>query len=162
MLVAGGVDHPGFIPGWGTPVTSLTSAELYDATHGTWSHTAGLKTPRLGHTATLLTNGNVLVVGGSWLDPDTAELFERNASPANVDSNLTGAWYDPSQKGHGLFIQGLSDNRFLAWWFTFNPEGTEQVASAAWALTAATAPRSPRSTRPPAVAGFPISIRLRL
>src|SRR5262249_25790325 len=38
-----------------------------------------------------------------------------------------GAWYDPSQSGHGLFIEVLSDKRFYASWFAFNPAGTQQA-----------------------------------
>lgn len=47
------------------------------------------------------------------------------ASPA-IGPGITGAWFDPAQSGHGLFIEVLNDNRFLAWWFAFNPAGTEQ------------------------------------
>jgi hypothetical protein len=32
-----------------------------------------------------------------------------------------------AERRHGLFIEVLPDNRFLAWWFTFNPAGTEQA-----------------------------------
>ncbi len=42
----------------------LASAELCDPAAGTWRRTASLKHPRGHHTATLLTNGSVLVVGG--------------------------------------------------------------------------------------------------
>ena len=47
------------------------------------------------------------------------------ASPA-IGPGITGAWFDPAQSGHGLVIEVLNDNRFLAWWFAFNPAGTEQ------------------------------------
>ncbi len=40
---------------------------------------------------------------------------------------FTGAWFDPKQSGHGLFIEVLPDNRIQALWFTFNPAGTEQA-----------------------------------
>jgi hypothetical protein len=46
----------------------------------------------------------------------------------------TGAWFDPAQNGHGLFIEVLPDNRIQASWFTFNPAGTEQ----AWFVGAGT------------------------
>jgi hypothetical protein len=49
-----------------------------------------------------------------------------DASAVNIDSGFTGAWYDPAQSEHGLFVEVLNNNRFLAWWFTFNPAGTEQ------------------------------------
>jgi hypothetical protein len=51
----------------------------------------------------------------------------QSAPPFAIDSGITGAWYDPSQSGHGLFIEVLSDNRFYASWFAFNPAGTEQA-----------------------------------
>lgn len=48
--------------------------------------------------------------------------------PPNVPitSGFTGAWYDPAQAGHGIFIEVLPGSQMLAWWFAFNPDGTEQ------------------------------------
>jgi len=43
-----------------------------------------------------------------------------------ITPGFTGAWYDPLQSGHGLFLEVLTDNRILAWWFTFTPDGTQQ------------------------------------
>ncbi|HRA38038.1 MAG TPA: hypothetical protein PLC02_10120 [Pseudomonadota bacterium] len=39
--------------------------------------------------------------------------------------NYTGAWYDPAQSGHGIFIDQLPDGRLVAWWFTFDPAGAQ-------------------------------------
>jgi hypothetical protein len=44
--------------------TTFSSAEVYDPTTGSWSATGGLATARYLHTATLLSNGRVLVAGG--------------------------------------------------------------------------------------------------
>jgi len=44
-----------------------------------------------------------------------------------ITSGFTGAWYDPAQSGHGIFIEVLPGNQMLAWWFTFNPDGTQQA-----------------------------------
>ena len=68
----------------------FASAELYDPATGTWKRTASLKQPRGHHTATLLTNGSVLVVGGKnaqgaplssaeLYDPDTETWTEVGA-----------------------------------------------------------------------------------
>jgi hypothetical protein len=41
----------------------LTTAEIYDPTTGTFSKTGSMSTPHRGHTATLLKDGRVLVIG---------------------------------------------------------------------------------------------------
>jgi hypothetical protein len=48
-------------------------------------------------------------------------------TPPAIGPGFTGAWFDPAQSGHGLFLEVLSERRILAWWFTFNPVGTEQT-----------------------------------
>ena len=48
-------------------------------------------------------------------------------SPFAIGPGITGAWYDPSQSGHGLIIEVLTGSRFYASWFAFNPAGTEQA-----------------------------------
>jgi hypothetical protein len=54
---------------------------------------------------------------------------EQVPPPANVPitAGFTGAWYDPNQSGHGIFIEVLPGSQMLAWWFTFNPDGTQQA-----------------------------------
>ena len=48
-------------------------------------------------------------------------------STVAIGSGFTGAWFDPAQSGHGLFVEVLPNNRLLAAWFTFNPAGTSQA-----------------------------------
>ena len=47
------------------------------------------------------------------------------SSHVPITSAFTGAWYDPQQSGHGLFIEVLPSNQILAWWFTFTPDGQQ-------------------------------------
>jgi hypothetical protein len=60
----------------------LGSAELFDPHAGTWTKTGPLVVPVYGHSATLLSNGDVLVAGG-WISASTsssaiatAQLFD--------------------------------------------------------------------------------------
>ena len=89
---------------------------------------------RANHTATLLQDGRILIAGGGiplpvFYEGDTplasAEIYGDIPS-GTITAGLTGSWYDPAQRGHGLQIEVLPDNQFLAAWFTFNPAGTEQ------------------------------------
>jgi len=60
----------------------LASPELFDPRTGTWAATGTMGGVRLGHTATLLRNGTVLVTGGEGNDVlASAELYDpRNGS----------------------------------------------------------------------------------
>jgi plastocyanin len=42
-----------------------------------------------------------------------------------ITSGFTGAWYDPAQSGHGIFLEVEPGNGILAWWFTFTPDGQQ-------------------------------------
>ena len=61
VLVVGGVANGD------DPLNVLDTSELYDPATGTWSVTGHLNRPRVGHTATLLLDGRVLVAGGGML-----------------------------------------------------------------------------------------------
>ena len=73
VLVSGGRPVP-FSPN----SNPRASAELYDPTIGTWITTDSMNTTRSGHSATLLSNGKVLVAGGSGTSGDLAlaELYD--------------------------------------------------------------------------------------
>ncbi len=89
VLVAGGtVDNPA--DPYSPPHTR--SAELYDAKTGAWTATGQLNVGRSAHTATLLADGKVLVIGGrtdDFSDTTSAELYD----PA------TGVWSSCSSAG---------------------------------------------------------------
>jgi len=85
VLVAGGAQQsPDFAE------QSLASVELYDPATGTWSWspTRNLATAREGHTATLLPNGKVLVVGGY----DDYVFFPYVLASAELYDPATGTW----------------------------------------------------------------------
>lgn len=65
VLVVGGLDTSGANP----------LAELFDPNTGTFSVTGGLRTGRANHSATLLQNGRVLILGGCRDLPCDAELY---------------------------------------------------------------------------------------
>ena len=68
VLVAGGRNGSLF-------EDALATAELYDPISGTWTATGDMLAPGMGHTATLLPDGKVLVVGGQG-NPRLAELYD--------------------------------------------------------------------------------------
>ena len=73
VLIVGGISGGySFIP--------TATAELYDPSTGTFTLTGSMSVPRFGHTATLLSNGNVLVAGGDTalgtFNTATAELYD--------------------------------------------------------------------------------------
>jgi hypothetical protein len=53
--------------------------------------------------------------------------FELQPPVVAIDSTFTGAWYDPAQSGHGIFVEVLPGNNLLAYWFTFDPAGDQQA-----------------------------------
>ncbi|HET9483589.1 MAG TPA: hypothetical protein VFO79_06510, partial [Xanthomonadales bacterium] len=48
------------------------------------------------------------------------------AGPSPFQStNVTGGWFDLAQSGHGLFVEHLDDERVVASWYTFAPDGRQ-------------------------------------
>jgi uncharacterized protein (TIGR03437 family) len=113
VLVAGGGDFKDY----GDEFVIDGSVEVYDQITGFRSHTGNLVTPRTGHTATLLSNGQVLVVGGVGSDAKivrSAELYDPVTGTWSVaDSlNLPPDSYDPQT------ATLLSDGKVLFTGFT--------------------------------------------
>jgi hypothetical protein len=111
VLVTGGFAAPG---GPGTASVALASAELYDPTTGTFSPTGTMTVARSNHTATLLTDGRVLITGGqgSTEGPDgtfnlsSAEMYD----PATGKFTATGSMMVP-RYDHTATL--LTDGRVL-------------------------------------------------
>jgi hypothetical protein len=77
VLVAGGYNGSEY----------SASAELYDEQSGTWLMTQPLFDARLRHTATRLTSGGILVVGGF-----PSVFFSTLLSTAEIYDEGTGTW----------------------------------------------------------------------
>lgn len=88
---------------------TVVSAELYDPATGQWSVTGSPGTPRYDHVAVRLSNGKVLIAGGSS-DPvhflNSAEIYDPDTGVWSTAANL------PAARGfHGAVL--LTDGRVL-------------------------------------------------
>lgn len=49
--------------------------------------------------------------------------FFFNLANADIRPAHSGAWYNPDQAGHGLSVQVLDEERTIAFWYAYTPEG---------------------------------------
>jgi glucose/arabinose dehydrogenase len=42
-----------------------------------------------------------------------------------IDQRFTGTWFDPTQAGHGVFVEVLQGGQLVAYWFTFDDQGRQ-------------------------------------
>src|SRR5579863_6272327 len=93
VLIAGGVDTvlvPLIVfPNPAMP-SILSSCEIFDPAHGTFTATASMATARDESSATLLPGGMVLIAGGG---DDSAELFNSAADQFVATGNMTESRY---------------------------------------------------------------------
>ena len=105
VLIAGGFSTNG------ANAQALSSAELYDPSTAIFSMTANMGMPRAGHTATLLPDGKVLIVGGfssvtgGGYDggTDTAELYDPDTETFTRIGRMTAArsWHSATLLNNG-------------------------------------------------------------
>jgi hypothetical protein len=107
VLVAGGCcAQPTGLP------TALASAQIYDPVSNTWAATASMSTGRGNATATLLSNGTVLVAGGQHIVNES----NGGVTSAEIYDPATGLWHSAGTMatGHGLATASLlPDGRVL-------------------------------------------------
>jgi N-acetylneuraminic acid mutarotase len=96
VLVLGGEDDN--LSGQGYHYTS--TAELYDPVSNTWSSAGSMATSRLYHTATLLSNGEVLITGGQSGGPFGATLSSAELYDPVGNSWSAAASMATARKGH--------------------------------------------------------------
>ncbi len=110
VLVTGGLQT--LLVNKGLPIAS---AELYDPRTGTFNPTGSMAIPRVGYTATLLVDGQVLIAGGSDLTNTESASGEMLASAERYDPT-TGTFSPTGSMATGRAGQTattLADNRVL-------------------------------------------------
>jgi hypothetical protein len=95
--------------------TILTSAEVYDPSANTWMSVALLNSKRFSHTATLLLNGKVLVMGGhsaNGLITASAEVYDRGLGFDEGWRPTVNTVPSPLTLGNSLSLTGLGFRGF--------------------------------------------------
>lgn len=120
VLIVGGTYRGSFVE------YGLTSAELYNPATGAFSTTGSLNTGRFGHTATLLSNGKVLIAGGTDVSTplSSAELYDPTSGTFTVTGSLACACgYQASLLANGmvLFSGGFNGTNAVSTAELYNP-----------------------------------------
>lgn len=93
----------------------LATSEIFDPTTGGWTPAASLPDPRIGHGATLLPSGRVLITGGLEVDffffPLPAIVNTARRYDPNTNQMLSAASFSGPRALHGQLT--LSDGRVI-------------------------------------------------
>lgn len=137
------------------PLGSLGSAtatsEIYDPVSNTWSLGPGLAKPTIGHTATLLDDGRVLIIGGVEVDiafglplpsfSSRAQIYNPVSNSISSVSSIPGgrAYHGSTKLADGRVLAcGGADGDFIL--LSFNPKSDAYIYNPntnAWSNTAA-------------------------
>lgn len=106
---------------------SLSSAEIYDPATGSFYPTGSLATPRYFHTASVLANGKVLIVGGQsgvGSSLSSAEIYDPATESFSPTGSLTTSRYLPTATvlyNGKVLIAGGQGNTILSSAEIYNP-----------------------------------------
>ena len=113
------------------PGCPTNAVELYDPIAGTFSNTAATIVPRFNHTATLLTNGQVLITGGydscssTCTSDSTTELYDPIAGTFTPGQNLSSGRAGQSAtlltNGNVLIAGGINNGLTLSTSDSYQP-----------------------------------------
>ncbi len=125
---------------------ALATAELYEPSSDHWTLLAAMHSTRDHHTATLLTSGRVLVVGGALTSTPLAELFDVAANAwVEVSGQALNRWAHTAtllSDGRVLIAGGYNTGSMASAWIydpagrTVTPSGTGRLPVAAASLVA--------------------------
>jgi WD40 repeat protein len=127
ILIAGGKDD--FVQ---TIVTAkaLASTETYDPQSGTFSPSGNMASARTGHTATLLSNGKVLVTGGANATPmSSTEIYDPSTGQftSGTDMALPRANHTATLLGNGTVLVVGGIPQVAAIYVQYSPTSTAET-----------------------------------
>ena len=123
LAAGGGIEGT---PGW----NSTASAEVFDPKRSSWTLTAPMSAARARQTATLLADGEVLVVGGATtFHGETGSV----SATADIYNAATGTWRSAGQMSKPRYVHSavlLADGRVLVaggWYATSSSDPSHET-----------------------------------
>ncbi len=117
-----------YVGGRFTQVDGVAARSLAQWDGAAWGALSGPDGDGVDGPVLSLALGESLLVGGVFSQAggqSSANFASWTPSPSVSLGNVTGAWYDPQQDGHGLIVQQLAGGYIFAAWFTFDPAGRQ-------------------------------------